>query len=196
MRLYVATNRTVACSWYTSCRPIARDYDFIAESLSGKRFIGPCIIKRVSMLDCWASTREKQMDNVENYENYYQSWSSFVSLRNVNNKPVIIFILFTTRSKFGKLPIYSIYIHDYRFESIRLFNVTKIFFLAMSSSREEVPFLFNLGHVRERPCRKTYRPLWWRHLSRKWGTKPPSWLHAKNRRWIRGDLYPASRGDP
>lgn len=65
MRLYVATNRTVACSWYTSCRPIARDYDFIAESLSGKRFIGPCIIKRVSMLDCWASTREKQMDNVE-----------------------------------------------------------------------------------------------------------------------------------
>lgn len=149
------------------------------------------------MLDCWASTREKQMDNVENYENYYQSWSSFVSLRNVNNKPVIIFILFTTRSKFGKLPIYSIYIHDYRFESIRLF---KAFFPAMSSSREEVPFLFNLGHVRERPCRKTYRPLWWRHLSRKWGTKPPSWLHAKNRRWIRGGFasifYPASRGDP
>ena len=33
---------------------------------------------------------------------------------------------------------------------------------------------FNLGYVRERLCRKTYRPLWWRHLSRKWGTKPPS----------------------
>lgn len=74
------------------------------------------------MLDCWASTREKQMDNVENYENYYQSWSSFVSLRNVNNEPVIIFILFTTRSKVGKL--YPMGIHDYRFESIRLFNVT------------------------------------------------------------------------
>lgn len=55
------------------------------------------------MLDCWASTREKQMDNVENYENHYQSWSSFVSLRNINNEPVIIFILFTTRSKVGKL---------------------------------------------------------------------------------------------
>lgn len=34
-------------------------------------------------------------------ENHYQS--SFVSLRNVNNEPVIIFILFTTRSKVGKL---------------------------------------------------------------------------------------------
>lgn len=33
---------------------------------------------------------------------------------------------------------------------------------------------FNLGYVHERLCRKTYRPLWWRHLSRKWGTKPPS----------------------
>ena len=129
-------------------------------------------------------------------ENHYQS--SFVSLRNVNNEPVIIFILFTTRSKVGKL--YPMGIHDYRFESIRLFNVTGGIFPRCLHSREEVPFLFNLGHVRERPCRKTYRPLWWRHLSRKWGTKPPSWLHAKNRRWIRGGFasifYPASRGDP
>lgn len=46
---------------YTSCGPIARDYDFIAESLSGKRFIGPyrSIIERVSNR-CWASTRENK----------------------------------------------------------------------------------------------------------------------------------------
>lgn len=68
------------------------------------------------------------------------------------------------------LPIYPTGIYGSRFEST---FIQRGGIFPRCLHRGKFRF-FNLGYVRERLCRKRYRPLWWRHLSRKWGTKPPS----------------------
>lgn len=120
------------------------------------------------LVDCRASARENKWTRLKKtlriirHDNNSPSFSS----RNVNN---VNFYLQLDRNSANWLPIHHT---EYTITDSKSF-VQRGGIFPRCLHRGKFRF-FNLGYVHERLCRKTYRPLWWRHLSRKWGTKPPS----------------------
>lgn len=108
---------------------------------------------------------------------------------NVNTFRARNFCLTTRSAKLIAIYIYILMEHDrdYRFPIV--FSNVQTFFLDVFIAGSSVSSTLD-GRTYTNDCGgNDYRPLWWRHLSRKWGTKPPS--RTRQNRRFRGGGTPA-----